>query len=162
MGVTGYFCHRMGFGSGDMLAQRTVQYDEGLANAGVRLFQPVADFYRRGILAKKECFERVNRDWWKWSYRFPEPATKDDEFAKLVAGHRDLPCLVAIGRNCGESVDLSAGGETGTAATAATTRSTCTGRRSSCSSSPARTSTTSSCCSTCAASSTRRGSTSIP
>ena len=114
MGVTGYFCHRMGFGSGDMLAQRTVQYDEGLANAGVRLFQPVADFYRRGILAKKECFERVNRDWWKWSYRFPEPATKDDEFAKLVAGHRDLPCLVAIGRNCGESVDLSAGGETGT------------------------------------------------
>ena len=113
MGVTGYFCHRMGFGSGDMLAQRTVQYDEGLANAGVRLFQPVADFYRRGILAKKECFERVNRDWWKWSYRFPEPATKDDEFAKLVAGHRDLPCLVAIGRNCGESVDLSAGGETG-------------------------------------------------
>ncbi|MBQ6103653.1 MAG: glycoside hydrolase family 3 protein [Kiritimatiellae bacterium] len=113
MGVTGYFCHRMGFGSGDMLAQRPVQYDEGLANAGVRLFQPVADFYRRGILAKKECFERVNRDWWKWSYRFPEPATKDDEFAKLVAGRRDLPCLVAIGRNCGESVDLSAGGETG-------------------------------------------------
>ena len=113
MGVTGYFCHRMGFGSGDMLAQRTVQYDEGLANAGVKLFQPVADFYRRGILAKKECFERVNRDWWKWSYRFPEPATKDDEFAKLVAGRRDLPCLVAIGRNCGESVDLSAGGETG-------------------------------------------------
>ena len=37
MGVTSYFCHRMGFGSGDMLAQRTVQYDEGLANAGVKL-----------------------------------------------------------------------------------------------------------------------------
>ena len=113
MGVTGYFCHRMGFGSGDMLAQRTIQYDEGLANAGVKLFQPVADFYRRGLLAKKECFQNVNRNWWKWSYRFPEPATKDDEFAKLVAGHRDLPCLVVIGRNCGESVDLSAGGETG-------------------------------------------------
>ena len=113
MGVTGYRCHRMGFGSGDMLAQRTVQYDEGLANAGVRLFQPVADFYRRGILAKKECFANANRNWWKWSYRFPEPATKDDEFAKLVAGRRDLPCLVVIGRNCGESVDLSAGGETG-------------------------------------------------
>ena len=113
MGVTGYFCHRMGFGSGDMLAQRTVQYDEGLANAGVKLFQPVADFYRRGILAKKECFQTINRNWWKWSYRFPEPATKDDEFAALVAGHRDLPCVVTIGRNCGESVDLSAGGETG-------------------------------------------------
>ena len=113
MGVTSYFCHRMGFGSGDMLAQRTVQYDEGLANAGVKLFQPVADFYRRGILAKKECFQTINRNWWKWSYRFPEPATKDDEFAALVAGHRDLPCVVTIGRNCGESVDLSAGGETG-------------------------------------------------
>lgn len=114
MGVTGYCCHRMGFGSGDMLAQRTVQYDEGLANAGVKLFQPVADFYRRGLLAKKECFQRINRDWWKWSFRFPEPATKDDEFAKLVAGRRDLPCLVVIGRNAGESVDLSAGGDTGT------------------------------------------------
>ena len=113
MGVTSYFCHRMGFGSGDMLANRTVQYDEGLANAGVRIFQPVADFYRRGILEKRECFQNVNRNWWKWSYRFPEPATKDDEFAKLVAGRRDLPCVVTIGRNCGESVDLSAGGETG-------------------------------------------------
>ena len=107
MGATAYHCHRMGFGSGDMLAQRTVQYDEGLANAGIRLFQPVADHYRRGLLARKEAFERVNRDWWKWTFRFPEPATKREEFAKLCAGHRDLPCVVAIGRNAGESVDLT-------------------------------------------------------
>ena len=113
MGVTSYFCHRMGFGSGDMLAQHVVQYDQGLVNAGVRLLQPVADFYRRGMLAKKECFERVNRDWWKWTFRFPEPDTDDKAFAALVAGHRDVPCIVTLGRGSGESVDLSAGGEIG-------------------------------------------------
>ena len=114
MGVTGYFCHRMGFGSGDMLAQRTVQYDEGLANAGIRLFQPVADLFRRVLLEKKECFGRVNRDWWKWTHRFPEPEIDDEAFRRLVGGRRDMPCLVVIGRNGGESVDLSAGGDTGT------------------------------------------------
>ena len=113
MGVTSYFCHRMGFGSGDMLAQHVVQYDQGLVNAGVRLLQPVADFYRRGMLAKKECFERVNRDWWKWTFRFPEPDTDDTALASLAAGHRDGPCIVTIGRGSGESVDLSAGGEIG-------------------------------------------------
>ncbi|MBR1608247.1 MAG: glycoside hydrolase family 3 C-terminal domain-containing protein, partial [Kiritimatiellae bacterium] len=119
MGVTGYHCHRMGFGSGDMLAQRTVQYDEGLANAGVRLFQPVADLYRRGIREHREAFENVNRYWWKWTYRFPEPDVSNEEFARLVAGRRDMPCLVAIGRCSGESADLTCaagpGGAPGTA-----------------------------------------------
>ncbi len=113
MGVTGYRCHRMGFGSGDMLAQRTVPYDEGLANAGIRLFQPVADHYRRALLDKKDAFADVNRHWWKWTFRFPEPATTREDFAALCAGRRDLPCLVVIGRNAGESVDLSAGGPVG-------------------------------------------------
>ena len=113
MGVTGYHCHRMGFGSGDMMAQRTIQYDEGLANAGIRLFQPVADHYRRPLREKPEAFRDVNRHWWKWTFRFPEPATDEAAFARLVVGHRDLPCLVAIGRGSGESVDLSAGGPVG-------------------------------------------------
>ena len=63
MGVTSYFCHRMGFGSGDMLAQRTVQYDEGLTNAGVRLFQPVADQPTRS------CYP------WIANFREGEPVT---------------------------------------------------------------------------------------
>ena len=113
MGATSYFCHRMGFGSGDMMAQRPVQYDEGLANAGVRLFQPVADFYRRVLRDRKDAFAEVNRHWWKWTFRFPEPATKREDFAALVAGHRDLPCVVTIGRCAGESIDLSAGGPVG-------------------------------------------------
>ena len=34
VGITGYFCHRMGWGSGDMLAHDPVQIDAGLEKAG--------------------------------------------------------------------------------------------------------------------------------
>lgn len=109
MGVTGYCCHRMGWGSGDMLAQPTVQYDRALADAGIRIDQEVADFYRRQMLDKADAFRTINRNWWKWSVRFPEPFKKDAEFAQFVAGKRAKTCLVVIGRNNGESTDLQDG-----------------------------------------------------
>ncbi len=106
MGVTGYACHRMGIGSGDMLAQATVQYDRALIDAGIRVFPPVADFYRNHILSKKEQFTNVNRNWWKWTTRFHEPEY-NAAFDELVKGKRKTPCIVVIGRNCGESIDLT-------------------------------------------------------
>ena len=106
MGVTSYCCHRMGVGSGDMLAPAVRPYDRGLVDAGLRLCQPIADLYRRQLFDRKEAFTNVNRDWAKWTVRFPEPTVKDEDFAKLAAGRRAMPAVVTIGRNCGEAIDL--------------------------------------------------------
>ncbi len=103
-GVTGYFCHRMGWGSGDMLAHKTTQYDEGLVRAGVKVDAGFAKVYR-DFLAKQD-YSRLNRDWAKWTNRFPEPDLKGDAFAKLAEGKRGKKCVVVIGRGAGESEDI--------------------------------------------------------
>ena len=106
LGVTGYSCHRMGTGSGDMLAQNTIQYDYAMREAGIRVFKPVADIYHDFIGSNPDIFNDVNTKWKgkanHWIARFPEPGIKDS----LLAGKRDLPCLVVIGRNIGEEEDL--------------------------------------------------------
>ncbi len=109
LGVTSYCPHRMGFGSGDMLSQPQVPYDRGLVNAGVAISQPFADLYRKHIHEHADAFTRINRDWGRWTFRFPEPAISDLEFAALAGGRRKLPAIVTIGRNCGESVDMTDG-----------------------------------------------------
>ncbi len=102
LGVTGYACHRMGVGSGDMLAQNTIQYDYAMREAGIRVFKPVADIYHDFISSHADTFNNVNTRWLCWTSRFPEP--KLDE--SIFAGKRDRPCLVVIGRNLGEAADL--------------------------------------------------------
>jgi beta-glucosidase-like glycosyl hydrolase len=106
LGATSYACHRMGFGSGDMLSQHVVQIDRGLADAGVRLAPAFAERYRRHLHDQAQAFARVNRDWGRWTFRFPEPDWSDDDFARLAAGLRPLPAIVTLGRSSGESVDL--------------------------------------------------------
>lgn len=108
VGITGYHCHRMGWGSGDMMNHSPVQYDEGLERAGIVLDRDFAAFYRGELAARKAKGEyaRINLDWWKWTPRFEEPDCSAEKFASLADGKRDETCLVVIGRNAGESDDL--------------------------------------------------------
>ena len=46
LGFTSYYPHRMGWGSGDMLAHEPVPYDRGLEEAGIRLEPTFASLYR--------------------------------------------------------------------------------------------------------------------
>ena len=112
LGFTSYFPHRMGWGSGDMLAHEPVAYDTGLEAAGVKLCPEFANLYRAELRKRLENgeYDRLNRDWWKWTTRFEEPAMSEkdfDEIASLIDG--GTTCLVTIGRNAGESKDLEDG-----------------------------------------------------
>ena len=105
LGVTGYACHRMGAGSGDMMAQNTIQYDYAFREAGLRVFAPVADIYHDFIGSHPDTFSSVNTRWKSnhpWGVRFPEPKLAES----LFDGKRDVPCIVVIGRNIGEDEDL--------------------------------------------------------
>ena len=104
VGITGYFCHRMGWGSGDMLAHDPVQIDAGLEKAGVKIDADFAKLYRAD-LAKRD-YSRLNRDWDKWTRRFDEPKGAHDAFAKLAEGKRAKKCVVVFGRGSGESADI--------------------------------------------------------
>lgn len=107
LGVTSYYCHRMGWGSGDMMKHVPVQYSEGLEQAGIKLFNPMVDLFNK----KPKDYDRLNKDWWKWTSRFDEPlaGVTDEDFAKLCGDNRAMKCLVTIGRNSGESADISPG-----------------------------------------------------
>ncbi len=109
LGFTGYFCHRMGWGSGDMLDHDPVEYDEGLERAGVHLDPGFAALYReeRARRVKSGVYDRLNRDWGRWTARFEEPSVDEEEFAELAEkASRKTKCIVAIGRNAGESADM--------------------------------------------------------
>ena len=108
VGMSGYFCHRMGWGSGDMMNHQPVQYDQGLERAGIKLDADFAAFYRQELAARmaKGLYDRVNLDWFKWTTRFDEPEALDKHFAELAKDKRMEKCVVVIGRNAGESDDL--------------------------------------------------------
>lgn len=112
LGFTSYYPHRMGWGSGDMLAHEPVPYDRGLEEAGIRLEPTFASLYRteRERRLEKGMYDRLNRDWWKWTSRFDEPELSGKAFDTFAAGvDRTLPCVVTIGRNAGEAEDLKDG-----------------------------------------------------
>ena len=102
-GTPAYFCHRMGFGSGDMLAQPPVQYFEGLKSAGIVIDEAIASAYLEFIGKNEDKFSRVNRDWAKWTTIFPEPGISVEQIAD--ASKRCSVAVVVIGRGSGEAAD---------------------------------------------------------
>ena len=103
-GITSYRCFRMGWGSGDMMAQPTVQISEGLEEAGYKLNSDVKKIALDWAEAHDSEYRGVNRDWFKWVYRFNEFEISDDEI-KNAAKTSDV-AVVTIGRCSGESDDL--------------------------------------------------------
>lgn len=107
LGVTSYHCHRMGWGSGDMMQHLPVQYAQGLEQAGIALYKPMVDFFGK----EPENYRHLNKVWWKWTSRFTEPlrGVTEPEFAALCPARPGMKCIVTIGRNSGESVDSTPG-----------------------------------------------------
>ena len=103
-GITSYRCFRMGWGSGDMMAQPTVQIFEGLESAGYKLNADVRKIATEWVEAHDSEYRGVNRDWFKWVYRFNEFEISEDEI-KNAAKSSDI-AVITIGRCSGESDDL--------------------------------------------------------
>ena len=103
-GITSYRCFRMGWGSGDMMAQPTVQIADGLEAAGYKLNADVKKIATEWAEAHDSEYRGVNRDWFKWVYRFNEFEISDDQIKK-AAKSSDV-AVITIGRCSGESDDL--------------------------------------------------------
>lgn len=105
LGVCGYACHRMGWGSGDMHVQGMVQYDRAFEEAGFHLYKPVTELYRQFMSSRWNKYAHTNCRWGLWTSRFKEPKLRA-VVREIPNGMRDMPCVVVIGRNSGESRDL--------------------------------------------------------
>ena len=103
-GIASYRCFRMGWGSGDMLAQKIVQIDEGLLNAGFTLNQSVKEAYDKWVDEHAKEYEHINRNWFEWTFRFNE-AQIDKTIIENASKETDI-AVITIGRCSGESDDL--------------------------------------------------------
>lgn len=103
-GIASYRCFRMGWGSGDMLAQKIVQIDEGLIDAGFKLNKEVYDFCQEWANENCKDYQLTNRNWDEWTFRFNE--IKIDEAIIKKASQATNTAIVTIGRCSGEARDL--------------------------------------------------------
>lgn len=103
-GTTSYRGFRMGWGSGDMMAQRTVQIFEGLKAAGYSVNAEIEKIALDWVDAHAEEYKGYNREWNKWVYRFNEFDISDDDIAN-AAKVSDV-AVITIGRCSGEADDL--------------------------------------------------------
>lgn len=103
-GITSYKCFRLGWGSGDMLAQKIEQINEGLEAAGFSLDSEVDSIYKSWIDAHSDEYKAVNRDWAKWVFRFNEADISLQDIEN--ASKRSNVAIVTIGRCSGEADDL--------------------------------------------------------
>ena len=103
-GTTSYRGFRMGWGSGDMMAQRTVQIYEGLEAAGYTLNADVKKVALEWVDAHAEEYKGYNRNWDKWTFRFNEFEISDELIAN-AAKDSDV-AVITIGRCSGEAADL--------------------------------------------------------
>ena len=103
-GITSYKAFRMGWGSGDMLAQRTVQINEALLNAGFTLSKELDTKYQKWTEEHTSEYYNINRNWDQWVYRFNEAELSDDDIEN-AANDTDV-AVITIGRCSGEAADL--------------------------------------------------------
>lgn len=102
-GICSYRCFRLGWGSGDMMAQSISQINEGLKNAGYSLNKEVEDTYVN--YAKELPDQRLmNRSWDEWTWRQDE-IKLSDEIIDASSKKSDI-AVITIGRNSGEAFDL--------------------------------------------------------
>ena len=102
-GLSSYRCFRLGWGSGDMMAQNISQINEGFKDAGFKLNQDIEDLYLNYV---KDLPDQrlMNRDWDKWTYRQDE--VKIDPTVIEAASKKSDVAVITLGRNSGEAFDL--------------------------------------------------------
>ncbi|MBQ3040977.1 MAG: glycoside hydrolase family 3 protein [Clostridia bacterium] len=103
-GIASYQCFKLGWGSGDMLAQRIIQIDEALEAAGYKLEKTSNEIARAWVSSHKEEYQRVNRNWAEWVFRFNEIEITEEQVNNASKGAEYA--IITIGRCSGEADDL--------------------------------------------------------
>ena len=102
-GLCSYRCFRLGWGSGDMMAQTISQINEGLKDAGYTLNADIETTYLN--YAKELPDQRLmNRSWDEWTWRQDE--IKLDNAIIEASAKKSNVAVVTLGRNSGEAFDL--------------------------------------------------------
>lgn len=102
-GLCSYRCFRLGWGSGDMMAQTISQINEGLKEAGYALDSLVEEIYTNYANTLPDQ-RLMNRSWDVWTWRQDE-VKLDKAVIESSAVNNDV-AVITIGRNSGEAFDL--------------------------------------------------------
>ncbi len=102
-GICSYRCFRLGWGSGDMMAQTISQIDVALNEAGYNLNKELEAAYKQYVSELPDQ-RLMNRNWDEWTYRQDEFSV-GDELIKATANKSDI-AVITLGRNSGEAFDL--------------------------------------------------------
>ena len=102
-GTCAYRCFRLGWGSGDMMAQSISQINEGLKDAGYKLNGEVEAF-SLDFIKDWEDQRLMNRSWDVWTWRQEE--VKIDKTMIEAASKKSDVAVITLGRCSGEAFDL--------------------------------------------------------
>ena len=102
-GICAYRCFRLGWGSGDMMAQNISQINEGLKEAGFNLNAEIENAYLKFVQELPDQ-RLMNRSWDEWTWRQDE--LKLDISTIEESSEKSDIAIVTIGRNSGEAFDL--------------------------------------------------------
>ncbi len=102
-GISSYRCFRLGWGSGDMMAQTISQINEGLKEAGYTLNSEIENACLKYVNELPDQ-RLMNRDWDKWTYR-QEEIMLDEDMIDASSSKSDV-AVITLGRNSGEAFDL--------------------------------------------------------
>ncbi len=103
-GIASYKCFRLGWGSGDMMAQQISQIVDGLAEAGYKLNEEVKNACESWISKQDINYFTVNRNWDEWSFRLKEIDLEEQIIEN--ASKKSNVAIVTLGRCSGEAADL--------------------------------------------------------
>lgn len=103
-GIGSYRSMRMGWGSGDMLAQQTVQLNETLEKAGYKLCKSIDTISKAWVEEHSDEYKATNRDWGKWTYCYNNIEIDEKEIEN-ASKDADI-AIVTISRASGEADDL--------------------------------------------------------
>ncbi len=102
-GISSYRCFRLGWGSGDMMAQTISQINVALKEAGYKLNEDVETVCQEYV-NKLPDQRLMNRNWDEWTYRQDEIPVSE-ELIKASSNKSDI-AVITLGRNSGEAFDL--------------------------------------------------------
>ena len=103
-GIASYQCFKLGWGSGDMLAQRIIQTNEALEQMGYKIEKETDAINKAWVAEHASEYQRVNRNWAEWTFRFNE-IEMPVEAIENASKNADV-AIVSIGRCSGEADDL--------------------------------------------------------
>ena len=103
-GIASYKCFRLGWGSGDMMAQRQSQINEALIEVGYKLNAEINAINEKWVEEHSSEYATLNRNWDEWTFRLNEILV--DEKSIENASKTTKIAIVTLGRCSGEAADL--------------------------------------------------------